>query len=378
MADGFFRSKKGFTVVQNDIVRDVTVSLKAKGLYLMIQSNITREDVKWKKDDFMAMCLEGEKAFNSAWDELKEKGFLKIHMYPNGHSSGNKFSVEYELLDAPATGAHTYYYNAKGELSMTNLERKKPTGLPKKEMEEITPKVEEENLRYPHFGSNANGSTADGMVANGMTAEGSTANGGNNINTTINPFIKTGGKSYISNHSIIQIENERKNEMPVVYIDLSEQFGLEEEEQIMAEVLETSGITDAYRSNPEKLKRVLQVLTGWMQIANNPVVDEDYRATYYILLTALYEMIMDEELHAYGNDKDISYKHVVQRINGCVILDKNSRVPLANYMSSATDHFLEASRVTEITFPVQYAKRILWESFKNYRIEWQKKLYNAH
>ena len=32
MAEGFFRSKKGFTVVQNEITRDNTISLKAKRL----------------------------------------------------------------------------------------------------------------------------------------------------------------------------------------------------------------------------------------------------------------------------------------------------------------------------------------------------------
>lgn len=30
MAEGFFRSKKGFTVVQNEITRDSEISLKAK------------------------------------------------------------------------------------------------------------------------------------------------------------------------------------------------------------------------------------------------------------------------------------------------------------------------------------------------------------
>ena len=38
MSDGFFRGKTGFTVVQNGIVRDRDVSMKAKGLYLIIQS----------------------------------------------------------------------------------------------------------------------------------------------------------------------------------------------------------------------------------------------------------------------------------------------------------------------------------------------------
>ena len=72
MAEGFFRSKKGFTVVQNEITRDVNISLKAKGLYLVIQAYISMPDKKWTKEDFRNLTKEGKKAFDSAWKELKE------------------------------------------------------------------------------------------------------------------------------------------------------------------------------------------------------------------------------------------------------------------------------------------------------------------
>ena len=119
VTDGFFRSKKGFTVVQNEITRDRDISLKAKGLYLVIQANITMPDKRWRKEDFKSMTCEGKKAFDGAWNELKEAGYLKVHMYSNGVT----WTVEYELLDEPAAGAHTFYYNSKGELTKTNLER---------------------------------------------------------------------------------------------------------------------------------------------------------------------------------------------------------------------------------------------------------------
>lgn len=84
MAEGFFRSKKGFTVVQNEITRDNKISLKAKGLYLVIQAHITMPDKKWTKDDFMRMAREGRKAFDSAWQELKDTGYLKVHIMADG------------------------------------------------------------------------------------------------------------------------------------------------------------------------------------------------------------------------------------------------------------------------------------------------------
>jgi hypothetical protein len=121
MADGAFRKKTGFTVVQNSIIRDRDISLKAKGLYLIIQSYITMPDKVWKKSDFLGMVKEGDKAFESAWNEIKNAGYLKVHMFSNGLT----WTVEYELLDDPKDGAHSFYYNAKGELTSTNLDRKR-------------------------------------------------------------------------------------------------------------------------------------------------------------------------------------------------------------------------------------------------------------
>ena len=91
MISGAFRSKTGFTVVNNNIAKDKTISLKTKGLYLLIQSYITMPDKIWYKKDFFNMASEGRKAFDSAWNELKERGYLKVHRT----ISGNNFNIEY-------------------------------------------------------------------------------------------------------------------------------------------------------------------------------------------------------------------------------------------------------------------------------------------
>lgn len=209
MADGFFRSKKGFTVVQNEITRDRDISLKAKGLYLVIQANITMPDKKWRKEDFQGMTCEGKKAFDGAWNELKEAGYLRVHMY----SKGITWTVEYELLDEPEKGAHTFYYNSKGELTKTNVERA-VTRAEKKSMEEASDEeilndetemaeeipendpAKEENLRIPPFGSNGNGNNGNGSNGNGYNGNGNNGDGidgnGGNINkySNINPLDK--------------------------------------------------------------------------------------------------------------------------------------------------------------------------------------------
>ena len=119
MAEGFFRSKKGFTVVQNEITRDNTISLKAKGLYLVIQAYITMPDKKWTKEDFLNLAKEGRKVFDTAWQELKDNGYLKVHFMPDN----GKWRAEYELLDEPDPGPHTLYYNSNGEVSSDNIQR---------------------------------------------------------------------------------------------------------------------------------------------------------------------------------------------------------------------------------------------------------------
>ena len=128
MAEGFFRSKKGFTVVQNEITRDAKISLKAKGLYLVIQAYISMPDKKWTKEDFRNLTKEGKKAFDSAWKELKDFGYLKVHFMPDN----GKWKTEYELLDEPDLGPHTLYHNSEGEVSSDNLtraEKKRQTQL---------------------------------------------------------------------------------------------------------------------------------------------------------------------------------------------------------------------------------------------------------
>lgn len=182
MAEGFFRSKKGFTVIQNEITRDTGISLKAKGLYLIIQAYITMPDKKWAKEDFRNLTKEGRKAFDSAWKELKDNGYLKVHFMPDN----GKWRVEYELLDEPDHGPHTLYHNSDGQISSDNIRRAEKK---RKEQEQEGQMADEDmDDRYPLFGSNADaddryppfGSNANGNNANSSNADGSNANGGNN------------------------------------------------------------------------------------------------------------------------------------------------------------------------------------------------------
>ncbi len=218
MAEGFFRSKKGFTVVQNEITKDASISLKAKGLYLVIQAYITMPDKKWTKDDFLNLTKEGRKAFDSAWKELKDFGYLKVHFMPDN----GKWRAEYELLDEPDPGPHTLYHNNEGEITSDNITRAKKkcqSEAAYRQNQEDCPSEATENTgndRYPLFGSNAKEYRYPpfGSNGNGNNGQGSNANGGNNNKDyNINPEIKPN----IINHNLNQYQNQKEDVMGEEY-----------------------------------------------------------------------------------------------------------------------------------------------------------------
>ena len=98
MQNGTFKKKKVyFSQVSNTALRDPQLSLKAKGLYSLIQSYITIEDFTLYKNTLKRNCPEGEKAFENTWKELKDSGYLLQEKRRNN----GQFFYEYELLDVP-------------------------------------------------------------------------------------------------------------------------------------------------------------------------------------------------------------------------------------------------------------------------------------
>lgn len=96
---GRFRKKRvNFSMVSNRILRDETISLKAKGLYALIQSYITLDDFILYKNFLQKKCCEGKKSFETAWKELKDTGYLLQYRMKD---EKNHFYYEYELLDEP-------------------------------------------------------------------------------------------------------------------------------------------------------------------------------------------------------------------------------------------------------------------------------------
>ena len=90
----------------------------AKGLYALIAARIDYTAVPLTKQWLMNHCTEGERAFNRAWDMLKNNGYLVAHVRPAKHG---RFCYEYELRDSNNgwNGVYLIYYDAQGNISST-------------------------------------------------------------------------------------------------------------------------------------------------------------------------------------------------------------------------------------------------------------------
>lgn len=122
---GTFRNTTDpFTMVQNTVIEDKNLSLKAKGLYLIIKHYITIPNFKLNKGYLITLSKEGERAFDSTWKELKDAGYLKQHRLKG---KGGKWIYEYELLHEPIIEED------KKEIKEVKEKQEKPATSPKVE-----------------------------------------------------------------------------------------------------------------------------------------------------------------------------------------------------------------------------------------------------
>ena len=130
----FVRKTRGYSVVQNEALFNDSLSMSAKGLYALIAARIDYTAVPLTKPWLMNHCTEGERAFNRAWDMLKNNGYLVAHVRP---ANRGRFCYEYELRDSNNgwNGVYLIYYDAQGNISNTNLTKANhtlqnvPTGM---------------------------------------------------------------------------------------------------------------------------------------------------------------------------------------------------------------------------------------------------------
>ena len=97
--NGLIRKKKvKFAQVSCVALKDKNLSLRAKGLYAIIQNYVTLEDFTIYKSYLISVSGDGKSSFDRAWDELKEHGYLVQYQMQD---AAGKIYYEYDLLDEP-------------------------------------------------------------------------------------------------------------------------------------------------------------------------------------------------------------------------------------------------------------------------------------
>lgn len=131
--------RKNYSQVSNHPLQNPELSLKAKGLYAMIESYLSIPNFILYKNTLIKNMKDGKSAFESTWKELKDSGYLI--QYKKRNTDTNCFYYEYELLETPHPdfeGMENPVYGKQGsynntDTNNTNINNNKP--LPQSEID---------------------------------------------------------------------------------------------------------------------------------------------------------------------------------------------------------------------------------------------------
>ena len=92
-------SATGYTTIYNEVLRDRTLSLNAKGLFAVIKSFVGLPDFALSKRRLSYACSDSGYLLNAAWKELKQKGYLQHYF---SQSENGAFCHVYNLMQHPS------------------------------------------------------------------------------------------------------------------------------------------------------------------------------------------------------------------------------------------------------------------------------------
>ena len=92
-------SATGYTTIYNEVLRDSTLSLDAKGLFAVIKSFIGLPGFALSKRRLGYACSDSAYLLNAAWKELKHKGYLQHYF---SQAENGAFCHVYNLMQYPS------------------------------------------------------------------------------------------------------------------------------------------------------------------------------------------------------------------------------------------------------------------------------------
>ena len=96
----------GYTTIYNEVLRDSTLSLDAKGLFAVIKSFIGLPGFALSKRRLSYACSDSAYLLNAAWKELKQKGYLQHYF---SQSENGAFCHVYNLMQHPSAPVDFVY-----------------------------------------------------------------------------------------------------------------------------------------------------------------------------------------------------------------------------------------------------------------------------
>ena len=99
-------SATGYTTIYNEVLRDSTLSLDAKGLFAVIKSFVGLPDFALSKRRLSYACSDSGYLLNAAWKELKQKGYLQHYF---SQSENGAFCHVYNLMQHPSAPVDFVY-----------------------------------------------------------------------------------------------------------------------------------------------------------------------------------------------------------------------------------------------------------------------------
>lgn len=99
-------SATGYTTIYNEVLRDRTLSLDAKGLFAVIKSFVGLPDFALSKRRLGYACSDSAYLLNAAWKELKQKGYLQHYF---SQSENGAFCHVYNLMQHPSAPVDFVY-----------------------------------------------------------------------------------------------------------------------------------------------------------------------------------------------------------------------------------------------------------------------------
>ena len=82
---------KNYSVISNECFKDISISARAKGIYAYVMT--LPDDWKISKKELYKHFAEGEKALDTAFNELKDKGYVEVkkERNVNGKFAGSEY-----------------------------------------------------------------------------------------------------------------------------------------------------------------------------------------------------------------------------------------------------------------------------------------------